>query len=226
MTTTLRYLCCCCASGSEEESTPFAREGRSQKAIKTLNKGEKLVMKHVNVPSIDNQFAEIGNLYNDQVEHHETMTQCISSLAHISHSSPDLTACIQRLKDNYYDYDIKVLMEGYNFSLLVKTEKEPPENLKQAQEIVKKLSRASKLLISNQTRLGEMMFTVLQSQNKTDMESSIKEANTVYMDQLRLKKNLEDNLQKTDKARQLSKEYEEDANKILIELSKISGAAL
>ncbi|XP_018096317.1 uncharacterized protein LOC108704332 isoform X2 [Xenopus laevis] len=207
------------------ESTPFARERRSQKAVKTLNKGEKLVMKHVNVPSIDNQFAEIGNLYNDQVEHHETMTQCIIRLANISASSPDLTTCIQRLKENYRDYDVKVLMEGYNFSLLVKTEKEFPEDLKQAQEIMKNLSRASKLLISNQTRLGEMMFTVLQLQNKVDMKISITEANTVYLDQVRLKENLEENLQKTDKARQLSKEYEEDANKVIRELAKISGAA-
>ncbi|OCT58227.1 uncharacterized protein LOC108704332 isoform X3 [Xenopus laevis] len=182
-------------------------------------------MKHVNVPSIDNQFAEIGNLYNDQVEHHETMTQCIIRLANISASSPDLTTCIQRLKENYRDYDVKVLMEGYNFSLLVKTEKEFPEDLKQAQEIMKNLSRASKLLISNQTRLGEMMFTVLQLQNKVDMKISITEANTVYLDQVRLKENLEENLQKTDKARQLSKEYEEDANKVIRELAKISGAA-
>ncbi|XP_041434619.1 uncharacterized protein XB5729910.S isoform X2 [Xenopus laevis] len=182
-------------------------------------------MKHVNVPSIDNQFAEIGNLYNDQVEHHETMTHCISDLANISHSSTDLVTCIQRLQEKYYDYDLKVLMEGYNFSLLVKTENEVPEDLNQAQEIIKKLSRASKLLISNQTRLGQMMFTVLQLQNKVDMKSSITEANTVYLDQVRLNENLEENLQKTDKARQLSKEYEEEANKVIRELAKISGAA-
>ncbi|OCT60384.1 uncharacterized protein XB5729910.S isoform X1 [Xenopus laevis] len=221
----LQYFGCCCAAGSEEESTPFARETRSQKAIKTFNKGDKLVMKHVNVPSIDNQFAEIGNLYNDQVEHHETMTHCISDLANISHSSTDLVTCIQRLQEKYYDYDLKVLMEGYNFSLLVKTENEVPEDLNQAQEIIKKLSRASKLLISNQTRLGQMMFTVLQLQNKVDMKSSITEANTVYLDQVRLNENLEENLQKTDKARQLSKEYEEEANKVIRELAKISGAA-
>ncbi|KAM4692257.1 uncharacterized protein WCC33_017055 [Rhinophrynus dorsalis] len=216
----------CCVATSEEESKPFAREVKDTKIFKPLNRDDRLVVKHVGVPGIDKNFTDIANFYNEQVEHHETMTQCMSALAEASHSSPNLTSCIQRLKEEYNDYNIRVQMEGYNFSLLMKTEEDLPEKLEQAQEYMKKLSRATKLLIGNQTRLGEMVFTVLQTQNKNEMIDKIKEFNTGYLDQVRLTENLEENLRKIDQARQLSKEYEEEANNILKEVAEIAGATL
>ncbi|KAG8446457.1 hypothetical protein GDO86_014061 [Hymenochirus boettgeri] len=115
-------------------------------------------------------------------------------------------------------------MNGFNFSLLAQTDTELPDILKQSQEIIKKLSQATKLLISNQTRLGEIVFTVLHSQSKSEMITVIKGANTTHLDQVRLEGNLEENLKTIDKVRQLSKEYEEDAYKILKEVAETAGA--
>ncbi|XP_075436209.1 uncharacterized protein LOC142472889 isoform X2 [Ascaphus truei] len=218
----------CCFTPSEEdedENTPFARLPKGQNPVKDLNKHEKLVLKNVNVTEIDQMFADITDTYNKQLELHQGMEDAITKLADTSHSPPSCLpgAYIEVLKKEHDDCDIKVKIEGYNFSLLVNAAA-VPENLKQAQEHMKNMSRATKGIIGNQTKLQEMIFSMLQS--KTQMADRIKQGNPGYLDQVRLQDNLEENIQKIDQAKQLSKQYAEGANNVLRNIAEIAGVSL
>lgn len=108
-------------------------------------------------------------------------------------------------------------MEGYRFWLTVR-EKEFPEKLSQAEQQVQELDRATKGVISTKTKLQEMISCVLQSQDK--MVEKVKVANIEYLDFIRLEGNLRENLEKMRLAKQLSKQYVEEANNVLREMSK------
>ncbi|XP_040186955.1 uncharacterized protein LOC120919056 [Rana temporaria] len=217
-------FCCssCCAQGSAEETAPLSTEVRHPRQVKVLEKGEKLLVKLVGVPEYDEKFSEIAELYNQQVEQHNTMNRCLAQLN--VGGSRNLGSCIETLKTQYSSYDPKIKMEGYNFSLTTQTTDNLPGALQESQEVVTQLSRAVKLLMSTQTKLGGMVFSV--PQDKSEMESRIKEVNTGYLDQIRLVENLQENTRNMDKAKKLSKEYEEEARSLLTEIANISGISL
>ncbi|KAM8946441.1 uncharacterized protein RCH25_049733 [Pelodytes ibericus] len=214
------WQCCCCSNPSKEERKPFARSLNNPKQVKVLKKGDKLVVKHVNVPNFDNKFSLVTDLYNDQVENYEIMTHCASKLIGTNASS-SLTGFIQALKEINSNCDISVKMEGYNFSLILNEKEDLPESLKEAQELIRRLSRATKLVIGNQTKFSEMAFSILQI--KTQMAEEIKQTNLSYLDQVRLEDNFEENIQNIDTAKQLSMEYAEEANNVLREIACIAG---
>ncbi|CAH2291393.1 Hypothetical predicted protein, partial [Pelobates cultripes] len=89
---------CCCPNPLEEERKPFARSQKNAKQVKVLTKGEKLVVKHVNVPELDRKFSVIAELYNDQVESQEILTYCASTLK-VRGCASSLTECIQTLQE-------------------------------------------------------------------------------------------------------------------------------
>ncbi|XP_063817215.1 uncharacterized protein LOC135056233 [Pseudophryne corroboree] len=218
------FLCCgCCVEASKEEQEPLSSGSRIQKQVIVLEKGNKLVVKKVNVAIHDEKFSEIAELYNKQVDYYVTMKDCLSQLKN-GNTSAGLASCIETLKTKHNNYDIQIQMEGYNFSLEIKAAKDIPDDLKNAQEVMTRLSQATKLLLGTQTRLGGMIFSLSQEKNK--MANDIQEVNTGYLDQIRLVGNLEENIQNIDKAKQLSKEYEEEANKVFMEIAEIAGVTI
>lgn len=204
------------------QTEPLSTQVRHPRQVKVLEKGERLQVKTVNVPEYDEKFSEIAELYNKQVENHNTMNHCLAQL-NVS-ASRNLGSCIETLKTQYSSYDPKIKMEGYNFSLTTQTTDNLPEALQESQGLVTQLSRAVKLLMSTQTKLGGMVFSV--PQDKSEMESKIKEVNTGYLDQIRLVENLQENTRNIDMAKKHSKEYEEEARSLLTEIANISGISL
>ncbi|KAM9296247.1 uncharacterized protein PAF06_017149 [Gastrophryne carolinensis] len=213
-------FCCgaCCAQASEEETAPLSVDIRTPKQVKVLEKGERLLLKKVNLLEYDEKFSEMCELYNRQVELRSDMLRCLSGLERVS-GSPNLAGCVASLKKRYGRYDPELRMEGYNFSLVVHSAEDIPEGLQEAQNLTKQLSRATKLLLSNQSKLDGMVFSLAQT--KSEMESKIKEANTAYLDQIRLVENLEENLKNLQKAKLLSADYREEANGVLREIAAI-----
>ncbi|XP_030062476.1 uncharacterized protein LOC115472371 isoform X2 [Microcaecilia unicolor] len=185
-------------------------------------------MRVVNMPTIDKQFSDITDIFNEQQEHHLTMEESIRELkkSYDCTSNCSLIGCIEAIKREHGDWDVKVCMEGYNFSLWVQDEKEDmvPAKLEQARVQVQKLSRATKLIISTETKLQEMLYAVLQ--NKSQLSERVKKANPEYLDQVRLEGNLQENFQKIDQIKKLSRLYEEDAKRVLTEMAEQAGVSL
>ncbi|XP_029455132.1 uncharacterized protein LOC115090335 isoform X2 [Rhinatrema bivittatum] len=211
---------------------PFARPNTTLQQ-QNLDHGDvkkdgEISMRLVNVPTIDKQLSDIADAFNGQREHHLTMEESIRQLkaAYGCASTCSLVGCIEAIKEEHGDWDVKVCMEGYNFSLWIKEEKEDevPDKLEQAREQVKKMSRATKLIIATETKLQEMMYSVLQ--NKSQMSERVKQANPEYLDQVRLEGNLEDNFQKLNQVKKLSRLYEEEAKCVLKEVAELAGVSL
>lgn len=216
-------LCCCLQANNGDETVPFSKTAQVPKQVKVLEKGKRLVVKNVNVKEYDDKFVEIAELYNNQVENYMTMKKCLSELNELNHSA-NLTGCMEKIKEKYRNYDVQIQMKGYNFTLLVKGTEDIPDNLQDSQELMKELSRATKVLIGSQTKLGGIVFSVSQIQD--EMATQIKEVNTGYLDQIRLVENLEENMKNIEKATVLSKEYEEEASEVLMEVAHIAGVTV
>ncbi|KAM4031409.1 uncharacterized protein ACNLHF_018874 [Anomaloglossus baeobatrachus] len=217
------FCCCVQASDNEDETVPFSKSVQVPKQVKVLDKGKKLAIKIVNVKEFDDKFVEIAELYNNQVENYTTLKKCLSQLNEVN-DSDNLTSCIEKIEEKYSNYNIQIQMKGYNFNLLVEPNEDIPEKLQQSQELMKELSRATKVLIGSQTKLGGMVFSL--SQKKEEMTEKIKELNPGYLDQIRLVENLEENMKNIDKAKQLSTEYEEEASEVLRNIAHIAGVAI
>lgn len=114
-------------------------------------------------------------------------------------------------------------MEGYRFWLAAR-EKDVPEKLKWAQQQVGELNRATLGVISMETKLREMIHSVVQSQEK--LMEKVKVANLEYLDLIRLEGNLRENIQEVCLAEQFSKQYAEEANSVLREMSNSVGFSL
>ncbi|XP_073538636.1 uncharacterized protein [Phyllobates terribilis] len=217
------FCCCVQASDNEDETVPFSKSSQVPKQVKVLEKGKKLAVKIVNVKEYDDKFVEIAELYNNQVENYTTMKKSLCQLNEVNHSA-DLTSSIEKIKEKYSNYNIQIQMKGYNFNLLVEPTEDIPENLQESQKLMQELSRATKVLIGSQTKLGGMVFSMGQKQE--EMAKKIKEVNPGYLDQIRLVENLEENMKNIEKAKLLSTEYEEEASEVLKNIAHISGVAI
>ncbi|XP_066443465.1 uncharacterized protein [Eleutherodactylus coqui] len=216
-------FCCCLQASNDDETEPFSKAAHVPKQVKVLEKGKTLIVKNVNIKEYDNKFGEIAELYNNQVENYMTMKKCLSELNEVNRSA-GLTSCMEEIKEKYSNYDIQVQMKGYNFTLLVEATEDIPANLQDSQKLMKELSRATKVLIGSQTKLGGLVFSVNQIQG--EMANQIKEVNTGYLDQIRLVENLEENIKNIETAKLLSTEYEDEASEVLKEIAHIAGVTI
>ncbi|XP_056406565.1 uncharacterized protein LOC130297740 isoform X2 [Hyla sarda] len=205
------------------KTVPFSKSAQAPRQSKVLEKGKKLVVKNVNVKEYDDKFVEIAELYNNQVENYMAVKKYLFELNEVNDSA-NLTSCMEKIKEKYSSYDIQTQMKGYNFSLQIKATEDIPENLQKCQELIKELSRATKVLIGSQTKLGGMVFSFSQIQE--EMADKIKEVNTGYLDQIRLVENLEENMKNIDKAKLFSTEYEQEASEVLREIAHIAGVTV
>nr|XP_013805026.1 PREDICTED: uncharacterized protein LOC106490195 [Apteryx mantelli mantelli] len=201
-----------CIEHIQQEHGVFGKEGT-------------LTMKLVNVLAIDTLFSDIAKAFNKQREDHSAMKQAAQKLKELSGCAPvaSLAACIEHIQQEHGACEAQVHVEGYSFSLIVK-EKKVPDKLQKVQQQMEELSRSTKHVLATETTLQEMICSVLQSQ--TQLAERIKSANPEYLDQVRLKANLRENIQKISLARELSEEYSEGAKSVLREMAQLAGLTL
>ncbi|XP_069511195.1 uncharacterized protein [Ambystoma mexicanum] len=187
---------------------------------------QKVTMKLVDIPDMDKLFSDIAETFNEQHEHHLAMTSSIKGLQDVCHcgGSSSLTDCIKKLNPENGDHDVQLQMKGYTFSLCVRDDQDVPERLEQARMQVEKLSRSTKLILATETKLQEMIRSVLQS--KSRLVDSLKATQRAYLDQVRVEANLEDNFQKVGLVQQKSKHYQDEAKGVLNEVAKHTGLTL
>ncbi|XP_039356458.1 uncharacterized protein LOC120382984 isoform X1 [Mauremys reevesii] len=226
----MSFFCCChCVS-----ATPGEREALTAHYPKqpcrdiggdVFSKEGTLTMKLVNVLEIDMLFSDIAETFNKQHGDHWAMKEAIQRLKEVSGCAPtnSLAACIENIKQQHGACNVQVHMEGYRFSLVAE-EKEVPEKLEQAQRQVGELNHATKCVIAMEMKLQEMVCSVLQRQSQ--LEETVKAGNPEYLDQVRLEVNLRENFQKVSLAKDLSKQYGEDASRVLKEMSQLAGLTL
>ncbi|XP_034646454.1 uncharacterized protein LOC117887822 [Trachemys scripta elegans] len=226
----MSFFCCChCLS-----ATPGEREALTAHDPKrpcqdigsdVFSKEGTLTMKLVNVLQIDTLFSDIAETFNKQHGDHWAMKEAIQRLKEVSGCAPtnSLAACIENIKQEHGACNVQVHMEGYRFSLVAE-EKEVPEKLEQAQRQVGELNHATKCVLATEMKLQEMVHSVLQRQSQ--LEETVKAANPEYLDQVCLEVNLRENFQKVSLAKDLSKQYGEDASRVLKEMARLAGLTL
>ncbi|KAJ1129301.1 hypothetical protein NDU88_007672 [Pleurodeles waltl] len=189
-------------------------------------KDQKLIVKLVDIPDVDKLFSDIADTFNEQREHHLSMGESIRELQGVCRcaANSSLKSCIEKLQMDNGDCDVQLQMKGYNFSLHVKNGEDVPENLEQAQVQVEKLSKATRLILANETKLQEMIRSVLHS--KSQLSESLKQRQLAYLDQVRVEANLDDNFVKVGLVQQKSRQYLEEAKSILKEVAELSGLTL
>nr|XP_014344511.1 PREDICTED: uncharacterized protein LOC106703692 [Latimeria chalumnae] len=188
-------------------------------------KDGKVVAKVVNIPDLDELFSKIADTFNKQQEYYLAMGECTRQLKGSYHCTPShsLAACLQEMKQEHRGFNIKVQMQGYNFSLGV----QPtviPDKLEQAQQQVKQLCSATKLVVAIDTKLQEMINAILQ--NEDNVVERVKAENMSYQDQVRIESNLQGNFQEVKRAKQLSCCYSKEANALLEEVAQLAGVPL
>ncbi|XP_019349746.2 uncharacterized protein LOC109284794 [Alligator mississippiensis] len=224
----MSFFCCCHRlPGTSGEREPLTAQYTRQPSQNTgvCSKEGTLAMKVVNVLEIDTLFSDIAETFNKQYGDHSAMEEAIRRLKEASGCAPtsSLTDCIDNIKREHGACNLQVHMDGYSFSLIVK-EKEVPADLEQAQQQVWELNRATKHVIATETKLQEMICSVLQSQSQ--LAERMKAENPEYLDQVRLDANLRENIQTVSQAKELSKQYGKDASSVLKEMAHLAGLIL
>lgn len=191
-----------------------------------LLKDQKLTLKVVGIPDVDKLFSDIADTFNEQRKHHLTMGDSIRELQAVCNcaANSSLKSCIEKLQMDNGDYDVQLQTKAYSFSLHVKNDEDVPENLEQAQVQVEKLSKATKLILANETKLHEMIRSVLHS--KSQLSENLKQRQLAHLDKVRVKDNLKDNIRKVELVQQKSRQYHEEAKRILNEVAELTGLAL
>ncbi|KAJ7315835.1 hypothetical protein JRQ81_001997 [Phrynocephalus forsythii] len=223
--------CCCCPWFSiplaEREPLNTQQPRPSHQGFRRahISKERPLKLKRAGVPKIDSLFANIAETFNKQQGDCLALREVIQGLKETFCCSPasSLSVCIEKILQEYRACNVQVHMEGYRFELAVR-EKEVPEKLKWAQQQVGELNRATLGVISMETKLQEMIHSVLQNQDK--LIEKVKAVNLEYLDQIRVEGNLQENIQDVRLAEQYSKQYGEEANSVLREMSNSVGFTL
>ncbi|XP_062977552.1 uncharacterized protein LOC134395323 [Elgaria multicarinata webbii] len=190
-----------------------------------FSKEKPLIVKRVNVPEIDTLFANIAEAFNKQQDDCLALQEAIEGLKETYYCSPasSLSVCIEKIQQEHRACNVQVHMEGYRFWLSAR-EKEVPEKLERVHKQVGELNRATKGVISMGTKLQEMICLVLQSQD--NLMETVKLTNPEHLEWIRLEGNLRENIKKTRLAKEFSKQYIEEANHVLTEMSKSANLTL
>ncbi|XP_037649888.1 uncharacterized protein si:ch73-345f18.3 [Sebastes umbrosus] len=244
----LRFLCCCCSSSenSTDERQPLLHPtppdlngvGSVRQTLpahsdaQTVKRIGRLVMRRACVPELDQRFSDMAETFNEQHERYEAMVRHISNLRQSYGCNHDdtmaLAACVGAIRDEHEaTYRVSLKLKGYDFSLNVvpvgKSEEQPlPPHLQLAQDEVKGISESAKATISKDTRLQEMIGSLLRSRDQ--MAEQVKGAAATHQEQGRLSENLEENLKEVRRAKELSLGYIQRAKEILTEAAQITRA--
>ncbi|KAF6717571.1 hypothetical protein FQA47_020236 [Oryzias melastigma] len=243
------FLCCCCLndnSSSERQPLLNSKEGdgagtarppRPGQDVAYLKQSGSLQMRRVNVPELDQRFADLAQTFNQHQERYERMVKGIRNLqkeydcTRCDHMS--LSECVGKIMQEWETkYKVTLKMKGYDFTLNVvpvslegETEEEPlPPALQHAQNEVRYISDRAKVTISKSTTLQELTGWLLRSQSK--MIEQVHGAAENYQEQGRLKENLEENMREVRRAQEFIQEYKQQAGEVLKEAAQIAEAQL
>uniref|UniRef100_A0A3B3HPF1 Si:ch73-345f18.3 n=1 Tax=Oryzias latipes TaxID=8090 RepID=A0A3B3HPF1_ORYLA len=177
----------------------------------------RLLMRRVNVPELDERFADLAQTFNDHQEGYETMVERIRNLQ----KGYDCTRCDHMSLAECVGKIMQEWIKGYDFSLSVvpvslesETEEEPlPPGLQHTQNEVRYISDGAKATISKSTTLQELTSWLLRSQST--MIEQVHEAAENYQEQGRLKENLKENMIEVRRAQRLIQEYKQRAGEVL-----------
>lgn len=123
------------------------------------------------------------------------------------------------------DYTVLVTVKVYDFSLSVvplgSAGEPPPPHLKLAQDEFKEASDSAKAIMSKNATIQQSVDWVLH--NTDQMAERVKEAEPTYLEQRRLRENLERNVEEVRRANNLSQGYRQRATEVLTEVAQIAG---
>ncbi|XP_072530698.1 uncharacterized protein [Salminus brasiliensis] len=225
-----RGLCCCCGGDSTaEEREPLivppesARQPRPPRPNGSEQKHGEVRAQHVGVPDLDQRFADVAEMFNEQQKHYETMEDKRNLLLHRYRCSPGdgLSECLKKIKDEHDTHLLRLQIKGYDFSLAVTPEDAVPDKLMRTQESIIELCQAAKAIVATGTRLQEMINSLLREEET--LTQQVKAAATSHQEQRRLEGNLLNNIQEARRAKELSYHYRNEAGKLLNEAALLSG---
>ncbi|XP_017277786.1 uncharacterized protein si:ch73-345f18.3 [Kryptolebias marmoratus] len=250
----LRFLCCCFSSGenSDDEREPLLQHGppsevngaESARQTRPAHRDSppvrrigRLVMRRVDVPELDQRFADMAESFNKQQEHYEAMVEHFKYLKQIcsgaSNDNLTFSDCVKEIRDEQQGtYRVSLKMKGYDFSLAVdpvrsddKNEEEPlPTMLQCAQDEIKALSDSAKAINSKHATLQQLIEWLLSTHSQ--LSDQVMGAAGTYQEQGRLNENLEENFKEVRRAKKVSQKYKKQASDVQTEAAQIAGVSL
>ncbi|XP_053719481.1 uncharacterized protein si:ch73-345f18.3 [Synchiropus splendidus] len=242
----LAFLCCCCSSreNSLNERQPLLQPvptdpnaGGIESARRTRvaqadpARSDKLLMRRVCVPELDQRFSDVSDTFNEQQRRYRSMVQHITNLCERFGCDKDrveLSECVETIRlEHQNKHVVSVKMKGYDFFLSVapveqEADNEIPPNLQLAEEELRNTSENAKATISKGTVLQELISWLLRS--KDQMSKQVKEIAVSYQEQRRLLENLEENMKEVRRAKEMSLKYRQKAGEVLTEAAQLSGS--
>ncbi|XP_067268365.1 myosin heavy chain, clone 203 isoform X3 [Chanodichthys erythropterus] len=237
----LKMGCCCsCPSGDDErepllqsnrktrtESGPAVNEIQSARTSHPANdavkKTDRFEARRVGVGDLDERFSDVAETYNKQHEDYETMKNKLQTVAnrYKCPTNDSLSQCLKKIKEEHANCHIILEVKGYDFTLMVRSEAEIPNDLKRTQENITELSKAAKAVISVATKLQEMIDWLLKAEDT--MTKQVEAAESRHQEQKRLVDNLKENLREVRRAKEKSPKYRKEAGNLLNEAAVLSG---
>ncbi|XP_026087289.1 uncharacterized protein LOC113062007 isoform X2 [Carassius auratus] len=208
---------------SNRTQTESARPPRPAAKADGVQKSGRFTARHVGVPGLDERFTDVADTFNKQQDHYETMKNNLQTLASHYHCQNDdsLSQCLKKIKEKHELCHISLEVKGYDFILMVKSDTEIPGELKQTQENITEMSRATKAIISVGTKLTQMIDSLLRAED--GMISQVEAAESRHQGRRRLVENLRENLRETRRVKELSPKYRKEAENLLNEAARLSG---
>ncbi|XP_048059604.1 uncharacterized protein si:ch73-345f18.3 isoform X3 [Megalobrama amblycephala] len=238
----LKMGCCCsCPSGDDErepllqsnrktrtESGPAVNEIQSARTSHPANadavkKTDRFEARRVGVSDLDERFSDVAETYNKQHEDYETMKNKLQTVAnrYKCPTNDSLSQCLKKIKEEHANCHISLEVKGYDFTLMVRSEAEIPNDLKRTQENITELSKAAKAVISVATKLQEMIDWLLKAEDT--MTKQVEAAESRHQERKRLVDNLKENLREVRRAKEKSPKYRKEAGNLLNEAAVLSG---
>ncbi|XP_038652336.1 uncharacterized protein si:ch73-345f18.3 [Scyliorhinus canicula] len=220
-------LCSCCCPADADviqgEREPMmipqsARQLRRPTVMSMKDGG--IAAKIVNEANLDQCFANIVDTFNHQHRNYITLCESARLLKECCQCNT-LTDCFRRLQHEPSDFTIKLDMQGYNFSLSVQPKQSIPRQLLLAQQYTKKLCVSTKSIIAADTKLQEMINSMLQAEDK-HLEM-VKHVNDSYQEQTRCLSNAKDNFMEVKRAKNLSNVHKGLADRVLKDIAELAG---
>ncbi|XP_067854327.1 uncharacterized protein si:ch73-345f18.3 isoform X2 [Heptranchias perlo] len=182
-------------------------------------KDGRITAKLVNVADLDQCFADIVHTFNHQQKNHITLLESTRLLKECCQCNT-LIDCFQRLQHENSHFEIKLDVQGYNFSLSVQPQQSIPNQLQLAQQYTKQLCASTISIIAADPKLQEMINSMVQAED--EHLEKVKLVNDSYQEQSRRLSNVKDNFMEVKRAKQLSNVYREEAHRILKDIAKLA----
>ncbi|ROI69374.1 hypothetical protein DPX16_14314 [Anabarilius grahami] len=223
----LKMGCCCSCPSGDVEREPLLQSNRETRTESgpavNVKKADRFEARRVGVSDLDERFSDVAETYNKQHEDYETMKNKLQTVAnrYKCPTNDGLSQCLKKIKEQHVNCHISLEVKGYDFTLMVRSEAEIPNDLKRTQENITELSKAAKAVISVATKLQEMIDWLLKAEDT--MTKQVEAAESRHQEQKRLVDNLKENLREAQRAKERSPKYRKEAGNLINEAAELSG---